>query len=175
MALFRYLIQIISMYFYKKELSKKKNVDIMKKVILHDIENIKFGEYIYIGPQCEFIAEGGIEIGDNVIFGPDVKIWTMNHNYHSTEMVPYDSKHITKKVVIGDNVWIGHGARIAPGTEIGDGCVIGMSAVVRGKIPPLSVVIGNPGQIVNKRDEAIYREIIKKEGYYYKMKKNNAL
>jgi len=53
--------------------------------------------------------------------------------------------------VIGHDVWIGQGARILPGAQIGDGCVIGAGAVVGGRIPPYSVVAGNPGRILRAR------------------------
>lgn len=61
--------------------------------------------------------------------------------------------------VIGNDVWIGQGARILPHTQIGDGVIIGAGAVVGGVIPPYCIVAGNPGQIVRRRfdDQTVVR------------------
>lgn len=45
---------------------------------------------------------------------------------------------------IGDNVFVGAGAIILPQTRIGNYCIIGAGAVVKGTIPDYSVVVGNP-------------------------------
>jgi virginiamycin A acetyltransferase len=60
---------------------------------------------------------------------------------------------------VGNDVWIGQGARILPGAEIGDGVIIGAGAVVGGRVPPYSIVVGNPGQVSRRRfsDNAIAR------------------
>lgn len=55
-----------------------------------------------------------------------------------------------RPVIIGNNVWLGFNACVLPGTVIGDGCVIGAQTVVSGRIPPYSVVAGNPGRIVKQ-------------------------
>ena len=57
-----------------------------------------------------------------------------------------------KKLVIGNDVWIGHNAIILPTVEkIGDGAVIGAGAVVAAEVPPYAVVTGYPARIVRKR------------------------
>jgi maltose O-acetyltransferase len=53
------------------------------------------------------------------------------------------------RVVIGDRVFVGVGAIILPGTRIGDDSIIGAGAVVRGDIPPGSMVVGNPAKVVS--------------------------
>jgi acetyltransferase-like isoleucine patch superfamily enzyme len=47
-------------------------------------------------------------------------------------------------VIIGDDVWIAHGAMIEPGVTIGEGSVISAGAVVWSDVPPRSIAIGNP-------------------------------
>ncbi|RBI82577.1 antibiotic acetyltransferase [Rhodosalinus halophilus] len=53
--------------------------------------------------------------------------------------------------VIGHDVWLGQGARILPGAQIGSGTIVGTGAVVGGRVPPYSVVAGNPGRVVRRR------------------------
>jgi acetyltransferase-like isoleucine patch superfamily enzyme len=63
-----------------------------------------------------------------------------------------EGHHKTKgDVVIGNDVWIGIGAVILSGVKIGDGAVVGAYSVVRTKVPPYAIVIGNPAQIVGYR------------------------
>lgn len=53
--------------------------------------------------------------------------------------------------VIGNDVWIGQGARILPGAHLGDGVIVGAGAVVAGHIPPYSIVAGNPAKVLRRR------------------------
>ena len=57
------------------------------------------------------------------------------------------------KLIIGDDVWIATGAVILPGTHIGSGSIISANSVVKGDIPPMSLVAGNPGVIHQLRVE----------------------
>jgi acetyltransferase-like isoleucine patch superfamily enzyme len=53
-------------------------------------------------------------------------------------------------IVVGANTFIGENAIILPGTSIGQDCIIGAGAVVRGKIPDNSLVAGNPARVVGR-------------------------
>ncbi|MFN6924813.1 MAG: CatB-related O-acetyltransferase [Tabrizicola sp.] len=53
--------------------------------------------------------------------------------------------------VIGNDVWIGHGALILPGARIGDGAIIGAGAVVSRAVAPYAVVAGNPARTIRLR------------------------
>lgn len=53
--------------------------------------------------------------------------------------------------IIGHDVWIGQGARILPGAELGNGVIVGAGAVVCGCVPPYTVVGGNPARILRRR------------------------
>lgn len=61
------------------------------------------------------------------------------------------------KVIIGNDVWIGHNAIILPGVHIGNGAVIGSGAVVTNDVEPYTVVVGVPARPIKKRfsDEII--------------------
>jgi virginiamycin A acetyltransferase len=56
--------------------------------------------------------------------------------------------------VIGNDVWIGKDARILPGARLGDGVIVSAGAVVRGRVPPYTVVAGNPARVVRERFDA---------------------
>ncbi|NOE27353.1 CatB-related O-acetyltransferase [Ruegeria sp. HKCCD6157] len=59
-----------------------------------------------------------------------------------------------RDTLVGNDVWIGYGALIMPGASIGDGAIIGAGSVVRGTIPPYSVVTGNPAEVRRYRFDA---------------------
>lgn len=64
-------------------------------------------------------------------------------------------------VVIGNDVWLCHGATILSGVTIGDGAVIGCNALVTRDVPPYGVVAGNPGKVVKYRfDETTIKELL---------------
>jgi virginiamycin A acetyltransferase len=56
-----------------------------------------------------------------------------------------------RDTVIGPDCWIGHGALILPGAQLGAGVIVGAGAVVRGDVPPFAVVAGNPARVLRFR------------------------
>src|SRR5260370_13767718 len=78
-------------------------------------------------------AWSSIRIGDRSMFGSMVRVCDRG-------------KTAAGPVVIGDDVWIAHGAIIEPGVTIGSGSVVAAGSVVSGDVPPLSAAIGNPGR-----------------------------
>lgn len=136
--------------------------------------NCCFGDFIYleawninktnvpqisIGKNCNFGAMNHItccnhiEIGDNVLTGKWVTITDNSHGNTDIESLktPPLSRPIVSKgsVIIGNNVWIGDGAKILPGVKIGDGCVIAANAVVVKDVPSFAVVGGNPAKLLH--------------------------
>jgi len=92
------------------------------------------GDNVGISEFCYFAVRGDISIGDNVIFGPGVKIFTENHSFKLLEKVFRLQEEIRNKVTIGNNVWIGSNAIILPGVKIEDNAVIAAGSVVNKNI-----------------------------------------
>ncbi|SDD39675.1 Hexapeptide repeat of succinyl-transferase [Mucilaginibacter pineti] len=104
-------------------------------------------------------GQGGIEIGDNVIIGPGVKIFSENHNFSNLSVNIKDQGVTRNRVYIGNNCWVGAGVTILAGVTIGEGCVIAAGSIVTKTIAPHSVVAGVPGRILKKRSETIEPEV----------------
>lgn len=112
----------------------------------------KLGDKSGIGVHCELY--GPVYIGRYVNMGPEVVIYTRNHNTSRTDIIMqmqgYDDE---KSVIIEDDVWIGRRVIILPGVTIGKGSVVGAGAVVSRSIPPFSVAVGNPAKVVKTRTD----------------------
>lgn len=65
---------------------------------------------------------------------------------------------IDKPTIVGNDVWIGHGAIIMGGVKIGDGSIIAAGSVVTKDIPPMHIVGGNPAKILKRRFESDIEE-----------------
>jgi acetyltransferase-like isoleucine patch superfamily enzyme len=105
---------------------------------VHDVDKILVGVDAYPGYAggCYITGRGGLEIGDYTQIAPNVVIVTANHDV-------YDSrKHISAPVKIGRYCWIGGGAKIMPGVELGDWTIVGAGAVVTKSFPDGYCVIG---------------------------------
>lgn len=113
--------------------------------------SLKIGNNVGINHYCFIGVRGDIEIGDNVIFGPRVNIFSENHNFDSLE-VPIKHQGVTKdRTVIGSDIWIGANVSIMSGVTIGDGCVIAAGSVVTKDVPAYSVIGGVPAKILKNR------------------------
>jgi maltose O-acetyltransferase len=93
-----------------------------------------------------------VTIGNDVMMAPDVLIFTRNHRFSRIDIpMAEQGGGDPRPVTIGNDVWIGERAIILPGVTIGDGAIIGAAAVVREPVPPLAIVVGNPGQVIDYR------------------------
>ncbi|MBC2843848.1 acyltransferase [Winogradskyella flava] len=122
--------------------------------VLRNVGNsLKIGDNVGINHFCFIGVRGDIEIGNNVIFGPRVNVFSENHNYHDIA-VPIKNQGVTKgKTVIGNDVWIGANVSIMSDVTIGDGCIIAAGAVVTKDIPAYSVIGGVPAKVLKNRKE----------------------
>ncbi|HOB29298.1 MAG: sugar O-acetyltransferase [Dethiobacteria bacterium] len=108
--------------------------------------NIEVGENFYANFNCVILDVNSVRIGDNVLLGPNVQIYTATHPLDPAERLT--RREMAKPVVIGDNVWIGGGAIICPGVRIGAHSTIGPGSVVTGDIPAYVFAAGNPCKVI---------------------------
>ena len=110
--------------------------------------NIHIGKNFFANFNCVFLDVMPITIGNNVMLGPGVHIYTATHPTNPQERLTFLES--AKPVTIGNNVWIGGGAIICPDVTIGDNCTIGAGSVVTKNIPANSIAVGNPCNVIRK-------------------------
>lgn len=111
---------------------------------------IIIGNNCQIGDLCWFTGQGGIYIGNNVLFSNKINIVANEHSYSMIDMPIYMQPEQSKPVYIGDDSWIGVNTTILSNTRIGKHCVIGANSLVKGTFEDYSVIAGNPAKIIKK-------------------------
>ena len=109
--------------------------------------DIYIGENFYANTGCLFDDHAKIVIGNNVMFGPNVTIYTSAHPF-SVEKDTVNT--LVSPVVIGNDVWIGGNVIIMPGVIIGSNSLVGAGSVVLNSIPPDVIAVGNPARAIRK-------------------------
>ena len=124
-------------------------------------KNIEVGNNFFANYNCVILDVAKVTIGENVMFAPNVSIYTAGHPIHPESRNSGYEYGIP--VTIGDNVWIGGNVVITPGVTIGNNVVIGAGSVVTKDIPDNVIAVGSPCRVL--------REITENDRkYYYKDK-----
>ncbi|MFT6901224.1 MAG: acetyltransferase-like isoleucine patch superfamily enzyme [Colwellia sp.] len=111
---------------------------------------IIIGDGVVIQQRCHITAASTLSIGKNSLISFDVMIQDTDHQYENLE-VPVGSQPLTvTKTTIGENCFIGSGAKINAGTTLGKHCIVGANSVVRGNFPDYSVIVGIPAKIIKR-------------------------
>lgn len=110
--------------------------------------NIKVGDNFYANNNLTMLDCSVIDIGNNVLFGPNVTITTASHPLESKSRV--EGVEFAFSVKIGNNVWIGSNVVVLPGVTVGDDVVIAAGSVVNKDVPSSVVVGGIPAKVIKK-------------------------
>lgn len=125
-----------------------KNVNFERNAVFGP--QLEIGDNSGVGINCELY--GPVTIGEYVMMGPEVVIYTSGHRHDRTDIpMGAQGNDDVKPVVIGNDVWIGRRVMIMPGVKIGNGCIIGAGAVVTKDIPDYSIAAGVPARVVKNR------------------------
>lgn len=125
-----------------------KNVNIYPKAQFSS--KVELGNNSDIGKAARL--NGKVIIGNDVIMGPEVLIYTTNHVAEKTDIaIKYQGTTAERPVIVGDDSWICARAMILPGVKIGRGAIIAAGAVVTKDVPDFAIVGGNPAKLIKYR------------------------
>jgi acetyltransferase-like isoleucine patch superfamily enzyme len=116
--------------------------------------HIAFEDGVTMQQNCHITAAATLRIGAGTTILFDVMITDIDHEYDRVGTRVVDQSIKVRTTQIGRNCFIGSGAKILAGTLLGDSCVVGANAVVRGDFPSGAVIAGNPARIVKRYDSA---------------------
>lgn len=108
--------------------------------------NICFGKNFYANHNLVILDTTTVKFGDNVFIGPNCGFYTAGH--------PVDVKQrnsgleYAKPITVGNNVWFGGNVIVLPGVTIGDNTIIGAGSVVTKDIPSNVIAVGNPCKVI---------------------------
>lgn len=119
-------------------------VKVWNGVQIDSPSKLTIGENVSINRNCILHAGGTIEIGNDVLVGPNVVIYTQNHNFKEQNILIRKQGYTLKAVSIGNNVWLASNTIVLPGVSICSDVVIGAQSLVAKSIDKPGVYAGNP-------------------------------
>lgn len=118
----------------------------------HFQPSIRFGDDVSLQQFCHIVIASKLEIGRDTTISSNVFITDSDHEHEAIGVNVLQQPLTIRRTTIGQNCFIGVGARILAGTHLGNHCVVAANAVVRGTFPDYCVIAGIPGKIVKRRD-----------------------
>ena len=113
---------------------------------------ISIGDHFFANYDCIFLDVAPITIGNRVMFGPRVCLYTAGHPLDAATR--NTGLEFGKPIAIGDDVWLGGNVVVLPRVTIGAGTVVAAGCVVRRDLPPHVLAAGNPCQVLRPITEA---------------------
>jgi len=104
--------------------------------------NIFIGEKFFANHHCIMLDAAPVHIGNRVLLGPNVHLYTTTHPLHAEERA--SGKQLIAPIILEDDCWVGGNTVIMPGITIGAGAVIGAGSVVTRSVPAGTIAAGNP-------------------------------
>lgn len=113
--------------------------------------NATVGNYSELGTRS--MIQANVHIGDNVIMGPDVKIYSRNHKFDNLDIPIKDQGKNYFETFIGNNVWLGANVVVTAGTKVGNNAIAAAGSVITKDVPDYAIVGGVPAKVLKYRNE----------------------
>ena len=114
-------------------------------IIVQNGAFLEIKDHVFLNNNCSINCLDFISIGENTLFGENVKLYDHNHSYERNEdgLKIYHSEFKTAPITIGKNCWLGSNVVVLKGVTIGDNSIIGAGCVIHKDIPANSTVVNH--------------------------------
>jgi acetyltransferase-like isoleucine patch superfamily enzyme len=129
-----------------------KNATLYHNVVieLNEESRLKIGHNFTLSYGGLIACQKAITIGNYVMIGEYSSLRDSSHVYH-TPGLPYSQQNDeAREIVIGNNVWIGRGCLIMPGTTIEEGVIVAANSVVKGHLEAYTLYGGAPAKFIKR-------------------------
>jgi acetyltransferase-like isoleucine patch superfamily enzyme len=121
------------------------------KIRCHEGE-VLIGDKTVLGQECTISAYKRVRIGEQCVIADRAMFIDFDHGMVDVERTIREQGIYKRDVNVGSNVWIGYGACVLRGVQVGDNAVIGTNAVVTSDVPANAVVGGIPAKVIRMRE-----------------------
>lgn len=112
--------------------------------------SLVIGDNVSMEQSCHITFAGDMNIANGTTISYGVMIMDIDHNYQDIEVDIIKQNILVKPTEVGENCFIGAGAKIQAGTKLGRQCIVGANAVIRGDFPDYCVIVGIPGKVIKR-------------------------
>jgi acetyltransferase-like isoleucine patch superfamily enzyme len=115
--------------------------------------DIVLGDRVNIGFHSEIFSGSSVTVGRHGLFAAYTYLVGGGHAFERDDVPVLEQERTSRGIVLGENVWLGTGAKVLDGVTLGDDVVVGANAVVTESLPSGSVAVGIPARVVRRRGE----------------------
>jgi acetyltransferase-like isoleucine patch superfamily enzyme len=116
--------------------------------------DIRLGDHTNLGFHCEIFSGSSVTVGRHGLFAAQAYLVGGGHSFEGSDAAVIDQPRTSKGIVLGDNVWLGTGAKVLDGVRIGSDAVVGANAVVSSDLPDGAIAAGVPARVLRQRAAA---------------------
>lgn len=116
--------------------------------------DITLGDHANLGFHCEVFSGSSVTVGAHALFAAQVYLVGGGHEFEARDAAVIDQPRTSRGIVLGDNVWLGTGAKVLDGIRIGSDSVVGANAVVNADLPEGAIAAGVPARVLRLRSES---------------------
>jgi acetyltransferase-like isoleucine patch superfamily enzyme len=114
--------------------------------------DIILGDHTNLGFHCEIFSGSTVTVGRHGLFAAQAYLVGGGHEFERHDVAVIDQPRSSRGIVLGDNVWLGAGAKVLDGVCLGDGVVVGANAVVTADLPDGAIAAGVPARVLRQRE-----------------------
>src|SRR3990172_10694477 len=122
------------------------------KIILYCKDgDIELGDHVNIGFNSEIFSGSSVKVGRLGLFAAYTYLMGGGHAFDQAGVPVIEQERVSKGITLGENVWLGAGAKVMDGVTIGRDVVVGAGAVVTADLPDGAVAVGIPARVGRTR------------------------